>query len=303
MSVDDATRARAAMRLYGRQSRVRARRRRVAHELSASSLALLAIPVGASPARSAAPSCTACASRASRSAAPRAREAEREISAAVGDELQREVTVTVAGRSATLSPYDLGVRVDAPAPRARRSTPAACAAACSSRSAYSRSIDPVLRYPDNLALPARARGRDAVAGRRAPGAQAERRRHRSPRQARRRLRSRRGAARDHARAALADRGQVSLRTVPDARRDPDRGRAPRQAARRPAAVGADHVHAARPGSAASWPVRRLAPLLTATTYKHVIGVKFDPIKVGAALRPPLSDYLRPAKDARWKVAG
>ena len=31
----------------------------------------------------------------------------------MGDELQRKVTVTVAGRSATLSPYDLGVRVDA----------------------------------------------------------------------------------------------------------------------------------------------------------------------------------------------
>ena len=35
----------------------------------------------------------------------------------------------------------------------------------------------------------------------------------------------------------------------------------------------------------------------------MIGVKFDPIKVGAALRPPLSDYIRPARDARWKVAG
>jgi vancomycin resistance protein YoaR len=50
-------------------------------------------------------------------------------------------------------------------------------------------------------------------------------------------------------------------------------------------------------------VRRLAPLLTATTYKHVIGVQFDPQKVGAALRPPLAQYLRPAKDARWKVVG
>ncbi len=50
-------------------------------------------------------------------------------------------------------------------------------------------------------------------------------------------------------------------------------------------------------------MRRLAPLLTATTYKHVIGVKFDPIKVGAALRPPLSDLLRAPRDARWKVVG
>ena len=35
----------------------------------------------------------------------------------------------------------------------------------------------------------------------------------------------------------------------------------------------------------------------------MIGVKFDPVKVGAALRPPLSDYTRPARDARWKVVG
>ena len=101
------------MRLYGRQSRVRARRRRVAARRSASSLALIAIPFGHLRAAARRDRRTACASRACRWAARRGREAEREISAAVSDELQREVTVTVAGRSATLSPYDLGVRVDA----------------------------------------------------------------------------------------------------------------------------------------------------------------------------------------------
>ncbi len=50
-------------------------------------------------------------------------------------------------------------------------------------------------------------------------------------------------------------------------------------------------------------MRRLAPLLTATTYKHVIGVKYDPVKVGAALRPPLSDYLRAPRNAGCKVVG
>jgi vancomycin resistance protein YoaR len=50
-------------------------------------------------------------------------------------------------------------------------------------------------------------------------------------------------------------------------------------------------------------VRRLAPLLSATAYEHVIGVQYDPQKVGAALRPPLSNYLRPARDASWKVVG
>src|SRR4029077_3303728 len=81
-------------------------------------------------------------------------QAEQEISAAVGDELRREVTVTVAGRSVRLSPYELGVRVDAPG------TARAALAAGKVRGGllfsvgYSRSIDPVLRYPGNLALPA-----------------------------------------------------------------------------------------------------------------------------------------------------
>ena len=35
----------------------------------------------------------------------------------------------------------------------------------------------------------------------------------------------------------------------------------------------------------------------------MIGVKFDPIKVGAAFRPLLADSIRPATDARWKVVG
>ena len=50
--------------------------------------------------------------RAARRRLARARPSARSR-AAVGDQLQRDVTVTVSGRSATLSPYDLGVRVNA----------------------------------------------------------------------------------------------------------------------------------------------------------------------------------------------
>ena len=57
-----------------------------------------------------------------------------------------QVTVTVAGRSATLSPYDLGVRVDA----ARTAKAALDAGRVRGgllfSVGYSRAIDPVLRY-------------------------------------------------------------------------------------------------------------------------------------------------------------
>ena len=228
-------------------------------------------------------------------------EAEREITAAVGDQLRREVTVTVAGRSATLSPYDLGVRVDA------ERTASAALAAGRVRGGllfsvgYSRSVDPLLKYPSTLALPVEVA--DVT---------------QSPVDARMVLKPS-GAAivtaakpgvgfdpdealRVIARAALADRGQVSLRTVPTAAAISTA--AARRAKLRVAQLLSAPIAFTRRGQpAGKWPIRRLAPLLTATTYKRVIGVKFDPVKVGAALRPPLSDYTRPARDARWKVVG
>ena len=228
-------------------------------------------------------------------------EAEREITAAVGDQLRREVTVTVAGRSATLSPYDLGVRVDA------ERTASAALAAGRVRGGllfsvgYSRSVDPLLKYPSTLALPVELA--DVT---------------QSPVDARMVLKPS-GAAivtaakpgvgfdpdealRVIARAALADRGQVSLRTVPTAAAISTA--AARRAKLRVAQLLSAPIAFTRRGQpAGKWPIRRLAPLLTATTYKRVIGVKFDPVKVGAALRPPLSDYTRPARDARWKVVG
>ena len=161
------------MRLYGRQSRVRARRRRVLMTLGAI-VALLAIPLGHLVLQRGSVVEGVRVAGVPLGGSTRA-EAEREITAAVGDQLQREVTVTVAGRSATLSPYDLGVRVDA----AR--TASAALAAGRVRGGllfsvgYSHSIDPVLRYPVEPRAAGRARGRDAGAGRRAHRAQAERR--------------------------------------------------------------------------------------------------------------------------------
>ena len=99
------------MRLYGRQSRVRARRRRVLLSLGVV-VALLAIPLGHLLLQRGSVAQGVRVAGVPLGGASRA-EAEREITAAVGDQLRREVTVTVAGRSATLSPWALGVRVDA----------------------------------------------------------------------------------------------------------------------------------------------------------------------------------------------
>ena len=232
------------MRLYGRQSRVRARRRRVLLSLGIVA-GLLAIPLGHLVMQRGSVVHGVRVAGVPLGGASRA-QAEREISAAVGDELQREVTVTVAGRSATLSPYALGVRVDA----ARTATAALEAGRVRGgllfSLGYSRSIAPVLSYPDRLALPVELANVTQAPVERAARAQAERRRDRDSRQGRRRLRSRRGAAGDHARRARRSRGRVAAHR-PDAGCDLDRLGAPRQGPCRAAAVGTDRVHAARTG--------------------------------------------------------
>jgi len=299
MGVDDATRARAAMRLYGRQSRVRARRRRVLTSLGVV-VALLAIPFGHLVLQRGAVVHGVRVAGVPLGGTSRA-QAEREISAAVGDQLQRDVTVTVAGRSATLSPYDLGVRVDA----AR--TASAALAAGRVRGGllfslgYSHSIAPVLRYPDRLALPVELAN--------VTQAPVNARLVLKPSGAAIAIPAKAGVGFDPAaalrtitRAALARRTDVSLRTVPTPAAI-STAAAHRAKARVAQLLSGPIAFTRRGQGAGRWPVRRLAPLLTATTYEHVIGVKFDPKKVGDALRPPLSQYLRPAKDAGWKLVG
>lgn len=287
------------MRLYGRQSRVRARRRRVLIGLGVIA-ALLAIPFGHLLLQRDSVAQGVRVAGVPLGGASRG-EAEREITAAVGDQLRREVTVTVAGRSATLSPWALGVRVDA------KRTASAALAAGRVRGGllfsvgYSRSFDPLLSYPADLALP--------VELAKVTQAPVDARMVLKPTGAAIAIPAKPGvgfdpeeALRAITRAALADRAQVSLRTVPTAAAISTV--AARRAKLRVAQLLSAPIAFTRRGQpAGKWPVRRLAQLLTATTYKHVIGVKFDPIKVGLALRPPLSDYLRPARNARWKVVG
>ena len=258
LSVDDAARAR-AMRLYGRQSRVRARRRRVLMTLGVI-VALLAIPCGHLVLQRGSVTQGVRVAGVPLGGASRA-EAEREITAALGDQLRREVTVTVAGRSATLSPYDLGVRVDA------ERTASAALAAGRVRGGllfsvgYSRSIDPLLKYPATLALPVELA--DVT---------------QSPVDAKMALKPS-GAAivtpakpgvgfdpdealRVIARAALAERGQVSLRTVPTEAAISTA--AARRAKLRVAQLLSAPIAFTRRGQpAGNWPIRRLAPLLTA----------------------------------------
>ena len=287
------------MRLYGRQSRVRARRRRVLLSLGIVA-ALLAIPLGHLVIQRGSVVHGVRVAGVPLGGASRA-QAEREISAAVGDELQREVTVSVAGRSATLSPYALGVRVDA----ARTASAALDAGRVRGgllfSLGYSRSIAPVLSYPDRLALPVELAN--------VTQAPVDARLVLKPSGAAIAIPAKAGVGFDPAealraitRAALADRASVSLRTVPTP--SAISTAAVRRAKARVAQLLSAPIAFTRRGQAAGrWPVRRLAPLLSATTYKHVIGVQFDPKKVGAALRPPLSEYLRPAKDAGWKLVG
>jgi hypothetical protein len=274
MSVDDA-RARAAMRLYGRQRRARARRRRVVLSLGIVA-ALLAVPLAHLVSQRGAVVHGVRVAGVPLGGAARA-QAEREISAAVGDELQRDVTVTVAGRSAAVSPYDLGVRVAARTaggshtgrvrggPLFRSATRARFLPCCATRSpALPVDLANVTRRSDARLVLAERRSH-----RRAPGPVSA---SIQPR-----------ALRAITRAALADGpGLVAHRARPG--RDLDRGGAPRQGPCRASAVGADRVH---PTWAGGGPLARTAPapLLTATTYRHVIGVQPDPRKVGAALRP------------------
>ena len=160
LSVDDATRARTAMRLYGRQSRVRARRRRVLLSLGVV-LALVAIPLGHLVLQRGAVVHGVRVAGVPLGGASRA-QAEREITAAVGDQLQRDVTVNVAGRSATLSPYDLGVRVDAARTAQAALDSGRVRGGLLFSLAYSRAIAPVLRYPEATRAAGGARERDAA---------------------------------------------------------------------------------------------------------------------------------------------
>ena len=194
--------------------------------------------------------------------------------AAVGDELQRDVTVTLAGRSATVSPYGLGVRVDA-----ARTASAALAYRPGARRpallARLLALDPsVLHYPDHLALPVELAN--------VTQAPVDARLVLKPSGAAIAVPARPGVGFDPAealraitRAALADRDQVSLRTVPV--QAAISTAAAHRAKVRVARLLSEPIAFTRRGQAAGrWPVRRLAPLLTATTYRHVIGVQFDP---------------------------
>ena len=287
------------MRLYGRQSRVRARRRRMLLTLGVV-VALIAIPFGNLVLKRGEITKGVRVAGVPLGGASRA-DAERQITAAVSDELERSVTVTVAGRSATLTPYDLGVRVDAARTASEALSAGRVRGGLLFSIGYSRSIAPVLRYPSILALPA------ALAD--VTQAPVDARLVLKPSGAAIAVPAKPGVGFDPAEAlraitaaALAGSDHVSLRTVPtDAAISTA---AAKRAKERVAQLLSGPIVLTRRGAGAGeWPVSRLAPLLSSTAYKHVIGVKYDPVKVGAALRPPLSDYLRTPKNAAWKVVG
>ncbi|HEY3612636.1 MAG TPA: VanW family protein, partial [Gaiellales bacterium] len=287
------------MRLYGRQSRVRARRRRLLMSLGVVA-GLVAIPFGHLLLQRGTVTKGVRVAGVPLGGTSRA-EARREISSAVDDQLQRDVTITVSGRSATVSPYALGVRVDAARTADRALAAGRLRGGLLFSLGYSHPIAPLLTYPSSLSLPVEL---EAVTS-----SPVDARLVLKPTGAAIAVPAKAGVGFDPAEAlraittaALAGHDRVTLRTVPtDAAISTA---AARRAKQRVAQLLSGPITLTRRGGqAGQWPVRRLAPLLSATTYKHVIGVKYDPVKVGAALRPPLSDYLREAKDARWKVVG
>ena len=145
------------MRLYGRQSRVRARRRR--------GPATLGVVVGWSRSRSAHSSCsaatswTACSVAGVQLGGESRAEAERRSLAAVGDPLQRASRSPSAGALGDARRPSTSASGSTPrAPRARRSQSGRCAALLFSIG-FHREIEPVLRYPSNFALPVELAGR------------------------------------------------------------------------------------------------------------------------------------------------
>ena len=222
LSVDDAARDARAMRLYGRQSRVRARRRRVLMSFGVV-VALLAIPLGHLVLQRGA----VVERRARRRRAAGRLDARGGGAPDLGRRGRRAAPQgdrDRGRRSATLSPYELGVRVDAARTASAALEAGRVRGGLLFSFGYSRSIDPCSASREPGAA-GRARRRDAGAGQRAPRAQAERRGHRDPRQARRRLRSRRGAARDHARRARRSRARSRCAPCPRRPRSRPRPRA------------------------------------------------------------------------------
>ena len=220
-----------AMRLYGRQSRVRARRRRV----------LLESRRRAGAARDPARASRAAARRRRARRARGRRAAGRSVAgtgrardpAAVGDQLQRDVTVNVAGRSATrlaLRPRRARRRGAHGAGRSRR-RPGARRAALLARRTRARSRR-CLRYPKHFALPVELAN--------VTQAPVDARLVLKPSGAAIAVPAKAGVGFDPAeraaaiaRAALADRSDVSLQHRAHARRDldaPPRG-APRRGSR------------------------------------------------------------------------
>ena len=219
------------------------------------------------------------------------------INRTVSAQLQRPVSLVVDGRHSEISPWKLGVRVDAAATARRALSAGRVRGGLLLSLGYSREIAPVLRLPATFNAPGtlRAVTRAAVDARLVyrrdgtarvvpgkPGVGFDRA----------------GALRAISAAALAHGGTVSLAPRPT---EPaiSTEAATRAHARLTQLLSAPISFTRRGVEVGELPPRRLAAMIEVKLYLHEIGVAFAPLLVKRELALDVAGYVRKPRDARW----
>ena len=223
---------------------------------------------------------------------------EATISRVVAKKLHVPVVVSAAGKTARVSPWNLGVRVDAAATADRALSAGRLRGGLLFSLGYGTQIKPVLRMPSLFSAPG------ALAG--ATTAPVDAKLRFDPITGAATIRpgrpgvgfDRAAALRQIAASALGNGGAISLSTVPI---DPSiTTSTARTAEARVHKLLAGPLRLTLRGvPKGALTVRRLYEMLKVTPYKRAIGVKFDPTLVKARLTPLLGALVRAPRDAAW----
>ena len=219
------------------------------------------------------------------------------IDRTVAAQLKRPVSLIVDGRHSEISPWKLGVRVDAITTAHRALAAGRLRGGLLLSLGYSHKIEPVLRLPATFNAPAtlRAVTRPAVDARLlyqrngtarvvpgSPGVGFDRA----------------GALRAISAAALAGGGTVTLAPRPTMPAISTEA-ATRAHERLTQLLSASISFTRRGVEVGALPPRRLAAMIQLKPYLHEIGVGFDPLLVKRALVRDVAGYVRKPRDARW----
>ena len=219
------------------------------------------------------------------------------IARTVSAQLQRPVSLVVDGRRSEISPWQLGVRVDAAATARRALAAGRVRGGLLLSIGYGREIEPVLRLPATFNAPEtlRAVTRPSVdaklvyrpdgTSRVVPGKAGV-------------GFDRAGALRSISVAALAGGGTVTLAPRPT---DPaiSTEAATRAHDRVTRLLSAPIAFTRRGVEVGALPPRRLAAMIEVKPYLHEIGVAFAPLLVKRELASDVAGYVRRPRDARW----